>query len=423
MTSLFLQFHTLTGYPGALLNRDDAGFAKRLPFGGAVRTRISSQCLKRHWRVYEGDWSLASLGVPGSIRSRLTFEREILAPLLKEGVHEDVARAVVDAVIVEVLGQSAKSKAKAKEEAEGAPAGDAARSGKVPDEEGDAKDGPRTGQITVLGRREVDWLLGEARAVCTSLSTSKDAGKAVKARLGKQRAKNIDSLRKASAGLDAAMFGRMVTGDILSRGDAAVHVAHAFTVHEESSESDYFSAVDDLLREPDSDEAGSGHIGASELTSGLFYGYVVVDVPTLVANLEGVDPRRWMDADRSLAGRVVENLVHLISTVSPGAKLGSTAPYAYSSLVLAEAGTAQPRTLANAFVRPIDERPDVIENACAALGDHIRRTDAAYELRWTRRLAHTHPAGDRLAEQAAAGSAMSVPTLSAWAREMVVVGA
>ena len=46
----FLQIHSLHSYPAALLNRDDSGLAKRMPFGGAVRTRISSQCLKRHWR-------------------------------------------------------------------------------------------------------------------------------------------------------------------------------------------------------------------------------------------------------------------------------------------------------------------------------------------------------------------------------------
>ena len=60
----FLQVHTLTCYPGALLNRDDAGFAKRLPFGGATRTRISSQCLKYHWRNHDGEHALCGLDVP-----------------------------------------------------------------------------------------------------------------------------------------------------------------------------------------------------------------------------------------------------------------------------------------------------------------------------------------------------------------------
>ncbi|MCV5263720.1 type I-E CRISPR-associated protein Cas7/Cse4/CasC, partial [Escherichia coli] len=47
---MFLQIHTLTAYPASLLNRDDAGLAKRIPFGNATRLRVSSQCLKRHWR-------------------------------------------------------------------------------------------------------------------------------------------------------------------------------------------------------------------------------------------------------------------------------------------------------------------------------------------------------------------------------------
>ena len=72
MTTLprFIQIHTLHNYPAALLNRDDAGSAKRLPYGNAIRTRISSQCLKRHWRVADDVFSLSSLGVPMAIRSR-----------------------------------------------------------------------------------------------------------------------------------------------------------------------------------------------------------------------------------------------------------------------------------------------------------------------------------------------------------------
>ena len=36
----FVQIHFLTSYPAALLNRDDAGLAKRLPFGGVTRTLL-----------------------------------------------------------------------------------------------------------------------------------------------------------------------------------------------------------------------------------------------------------------------------------------------------------------------------------------------------------------------------------------------
>ena len=59
-TPRFLQIHTLHSYPAALLNRDDSGLAKRLSFGGSVRTRVSSQCLKRHWRTADDEFALHS---------------------------------------------------------------------------------------------------------------------------------------------------------------------------------------------------------------------------------------------------------------------------------------------------------------------------------------------------------------------------
>ncbi len=55
----FIQIHTLHTYPAALINRDDAGLAKRLPLGNAMRTRISSQCLKRHWRIADDRFALS----------------------------------------------------------------------------------------------------------------------------------------------------------------------------------------------------------------------------------------------------------------------------------------------------------------------------------------------------------------------------
>jgi CRISPR system Cascade subunit CasC len=139
------------------------------------------------------------------------------------------------------------------------------------------------------------------------------------------------------------------------------------TVHEQATESDYFSAIDDLLREEG--EQGSGHINASELTSGLFYGYVVVDIEGLVKNL---------GSDRRLAAEVVGKLVHLVATVSPGAKKGSTAPYSYSHLVLAEAGRAQPRTLANAFLEPVVARGNLIQNSYQATAAFLRDFDQMY---------------------------------------------
>ncbi len=417
--SRFIQIHTLTSYPASLLNRDDVGFAKRIPFGGSTRTRISSQCLKRHWRTFEGQHSLSTLA-PMSVRSRLTFERLIHQPLVAEGVDPALARAVTEAIVAEALGKSEKAKAKDETETKKPKAKPKKGEAATTDETAPADAAPergavQTAQVTVLGRPEMEYFLGHARAVCAAKPDAAKAGDAVRARL-KDAKKNLDAI-KLSAGLDAALFGRMVTSDILARGDAALHVAHALTVHAEASETDYFSAVDDLLKDGDDAQLGSGHIGTTELTSGLFYGYVVVDVALLVSNLEGCDRKDAATADRTLAAKVVEELVHLVATVSPGAKLGSTAPYADALCVLVEHGDAQPRTLANAFLKPVTEKPDVLANTYQALNKHLGALDGMYEK--TTQRTHAAVDTDGLLDGALAGDRRSLAEVARWAAAAV----
>ena len=104
----FLQLHTLVSYSAALLNRDDSGFAKRLPFGGSVRTRISSQCLKRHWRKAEDEWALSAIGPEMAVRSRKIPEERILPALEAAGVGTpDIRKATIDAIAVALYSKSA----------------------------------------------------------------------------------------------------------------------------------------------------------------------------------------------------------------------------------------------------------------------------------------------------------------------------
>ena len=102
----FVQIHTLHSYPAALLNRDDSGLAKRLPFGGATRTRVSSQCLKRHWRVADDEFSLLNIdGSADVVRSRNVVERRVMEGLDdKTGASEDVVRVVEQAFQIGVYG-------------------------------------------------------------------------------------------------------------------------------------------------------------------------------------------------------------------------------------------------------------------------------------------------------------------------------
>ena len=383
----FLQIHTLHNYSATLLNRDDAGLAKRLPYGNAIRTRISSQCLKRHWRVADDAFALKNLDVPMAVRSRET-PRLIKDRLMKAGVAEPLAQLCVEGL----------------------------RAGGLVDKAKDLKgqEALETGQAVLLGYAEIDYLVQR----CTALTAEHTEEKALKAAIAaflKEEKKNLEAMRLGS-GLESALFGRMVTSDVLASRDAAVYVAHAFTVHEAQVENDYFTVVDDLLRE--AGEAGSAGIFDTELASGLYYGYTVVDVPQLIANLEGLKISDWSSAapeQRTLAARVVQSLLHLVATVSPGAKRGSTAPFEWAKFMLVEAGDWQPRSLAGAFHSALSTRqPQLRQAAVQSLGDEISRLDAAYGAPLARRFL----AVDDVAVPGA--QRLSLKELADWAHNAVV---
>lgn len=421
---MFLQLHALTSYPGTLLNRDDIGRAKRLPFGGASRTRVSSQCLKYHWRNFDGEHALYDMDVPESLRSRETFYRRLVTPLVEDGYPAPLVRAAAFALQERLLSDDKAGKRDLKTLLDLG-------------EDDDPREILETKQVTIFGVPEMRYLrdlvaekIEEAKEefsvfwnndAAPDSDTISDAAEAMRDFSRGDLKKNLKGLKLAS-GLDAAMFGRMATSDVLARGDAAVHVAHAFTTHEEESESDYFSAVDELRRDDpqESGEMGAGHINSQELTSGLFYSYVVIDVPLLVSNLDGVERENWTEGNTDLAAEVVRRFVHLLTTVSPGAKLGSTAPYSYAQCLFAEVGSAQPRTLANAFQDPVDT-DDVRENSYRALAEYVDDIDQMYGVQTDRRLAAMGPT-DRLVEGLKVDGTTPVPQVAEWAANQIQRG-
>lgn len=384
----FLQIHTLASYPATLLNRDDSGLAKRLPFGDATRTRISSQCLKRHWRkpadreedITHVPWALQNIGSPMAVRSREIPERRIAPALDAKGVATPEVRAAAVGAMARLLYTPKKKEAQ------------------------EIKDR----QALLIGDKEIEYIAHKVVEIVKDISDPAAVDKALDDWFKRKELNNLSAMMEGrrgaiEAGLESALFGRMVTSDPDANTDAAIHVAHAFTVHGEETESDYFTVVDDLKRE--SSESGAGGLFDTELTSGLFYGYVVVDVPLLIANLGG---------DKPLAGKVAEHLLHLIATVSPGAKKGSTAPYAFADLMLVEAGSAQPRTLANAFRTPCRPR---VEVATGTLADYLAKVDNAYGPKGERRHLAIEPAA------LPGSSALALDPLAAWARDLVAAGA
>ncbi len=350
---MFLQIHFLTSYHASLLNRDEVGLAKRIAFGGAPRMRISSQCQKRHWR----EWITENTELPSGLRSRHFFNLELKPRLLAEGMEEETAHELIFHLASRILTAAGEKEALDKETL-------------------------RMKQPVLFGYPEADYLtrlLKEAAA-----KGNLEAAKAFLDEQTKQGKKNFqEMLRQAgvhnpTVGFEGALFGRFVTSDILARVDAPLHVAHAFTTHVLDNEVDFFTVVDDLTRD---EETGAAHAGDMELGAGIFYGYVVVDTPLLISNLTGSDRRAWQEQDPGSARDLLKLLIHAIAQVTPGAKLGATAPYSLADCVILEVGKAQPRSLANAFLKPVQlglHEANALMQSVEALADYINAQERMY---------------------------------------------
>ena len=368
----FLQIHSLHGYSGVLLNRDDSGLSKRLTYGNVVRTRVSSQCLKRHWRMNQGMHSLQSIdGVTAAIRSREIVTKRVIDPIRDSDI---------DPKVIELLDSTFQTI--------------------VYGEKGDSR---KSRQPLLLGEPEINYLAGEVEKLAKQHPHDIKSSKKALVEWKKTSKANMKALRgctKLPGGIASALFGRMVTSDPEANIDAAIHVAHSITVHEAEMEFDYFTVVDDL-KELDED-TGASHIGESELNSALFYGYVVVDRDLLLGNLGG---------DSQLAREVVSRLVKLIATVSPGAKLGPTAPYSYADWMMVEAGDWQPRSLCGAYRKPC---PAEVSNAVNQLNKHLSGIDKVYQTGELRRFFST----DGEVSCSGATQISSLQSLADWAGDM-----
>jgi CRISPR system Cascade subunit CasC len=292
----FLQLHLLTAYPPSNLNRDDSGTPKNAVFGGVQRLRVSSQSLKRAWRTSDVFHELLQ-GRVGERTVRIGFIVE--QHLIEKGVDEAKARDTARAV-ASVFG-------KVKPESD--------------------KNPSFTEQLAFVAPEE--------RSKAIEL-----AEKYARGEVAEIKADGL--LVKTDSAADIAMFGRMLADAPAYNREAAVQVAHAITTHRVTIEDDYYVAVDDLKNHDD--DAGASFIGVQEFAAGTFYIYICADLDLLVQNLGG---------DTGLARDAVEALIQSAATVAPKGKANSYASRARASYVLAEAGKAQPRTLAAAFLNPV----------------------------------------------------------------------
>ena len=319
----FVQLHVLTAYGPSNLNRDDTGRPKSVVFGGVPRLRVSSQSLKRAWRTS----SVFKEKLNGHLADRTQrLGKDVLDRLRAGGMEDDRA--------VDVARKIAAVFGKVKSEQDKNP--------------------------TFI--EQLAFVSPEERAKAFALADRAVDGEDIET-------PPADALlHKTDTAADIAMFGRMLADAAAFNREAAVQVAHGVTTHRAIAEDDYYTAVDDLKSRAEMDDAGAGFVGVQEFGAGVFYLYICVDRGLLLRNLGDAQSVR----DASLAA-----LVEAAATVGPGGKQASFASRARAFYVLGEKGTAQPRSLVGAFLKPVGGA-DQGAHSIRALEDFRNRLDAAY---------------------------------------------
>lgn len=343
----FVQLHMLVSYPPSNLNRDDLGRPKTAVMGGAQRIRVSSQSLKRAWRMSP----IFDAGLAGhrGVRTKemgTNIYRSFTTGLpLSAILNGDEGAAPAFAPIDE---KRARDWSRAI----------AAVFGKLKESKKDA-DGVK--QPDPLEIEQLAHFSPEEIAAIEALVVRSATEKTAPAD------EELKGLFRRHTAADIAMFGRMLAANPKFNTEAAVQVAHAITVHEAAVEDDFFTAVDDLNR--GEEDVGAGHMGETEFAAGLFYLYVCIDRDLLVENLQG---------DEALAQASLASLLEAAATISPTGKQNSFGSRAYASYILAEKGSRQPRSLSVAFLSPVRDREDMLGASIARLEETRAMMEKVY---------------------------------------------
>lgn len=344
MASEYLQIHGLFHYPASNPNRDQDNEPKRVMLGNVERGRISSQCLKRTWRIsdlfleaFGGKLGEGNLG----IRTK-ELGSEIYKRLMDGGVEEGRADQWTR-LLISVFGVAKPEK-----------------------------------------KNTQDHLKNETLFFCTpeeKAALEAYVDKVIREKLPAPNMKGKEEFEKAAAKLrdqilrkettavDVALFGRMFAQDKDYSIEAAIQVAHAFTVHGMDVDQDFWTGVDDIKSGEGfaGEDRGSGHLGTFAMGAGVFYVYACINRTALLATLK----------DEALVQKVCKVFVEAFMTVFPKGKANSCAQQGRAFHGRVERGTKMPRNLSFAYLEPVTQK-NLAEVAIGRIQDHARSLDKVY---------------------------------------------
>lgn len=343
---MLYEIHMLKNYPPTNLNRDDTGAPKTCLFGGVMRGRVSSQCLKRSWRTspsFRAEIGDENLGIRTRKLPVLVAEK-----LIAMGVSQEFA----DAIQPRLTGIGNKE-------------------GK------ETKDGNATAQVIFYAKEDITAVAETVKELLNKCKSVKD--------VQKLKAKDIQAAVSGAdvrpVTLDIALFGRMVTSDAFRDVEASMQVAHAISTNKVSVESDYFTAMDDMLSGSSMDELGAAMIGDVDFNSSCYYVYASVDTDALAENLKYAD-----NADE-IVRKTIPALLRAMAFTDPSGKQNSFAGHVLPSVVMVECKEKKiPTSMVNAFVEPVGKGGDLVKCSAEKLASEVDMTARNFGLEVKERL-------------------------------------
>lgn len=345
---MLYEIHMLKNYPPTNLNRDDTGAPKTCLFGGVNRGRISSQCLKRSWRtseLFRQEIGPENLGIRTRHLPQLVCDK-----LCEMGVDEEKRLALLPKLTA--FGNK-----------------DATEN----------KKGNYMPQAVFFSPQDIEAVAAAVLPLLEKCQT----GKNVSALKAKDITEAVTGADVRPISLDVALFGRMVTSNAFADVEASMQVAHAISTNKVALESDYFTAMDDLLSGDTVEESGSAMIGDIDYNSSCYYIYASLDTDALRDNL------KYAEDPDLLVRKAVPALLRAMALTNPSGKQNTFAGHVLPSAMLVECKSAKiPVSLANAFVEPVraNREGDLVKNSIKRLSEELELMERSFGITAEKRL-------------------------------------
>ncbi|MEJ6401095.1 type I-E CRISPR-associated protein Cas7/Cse4/CasC [Nicoliella lavandulae] len=311
--NLYIDIHAIETVPPSNINRDDAGSPKTALYGGAPRSRVSSQAWKKVMRDYfvehldENKLGIRTLELVKYIADKIQN--------IDSSIDDDKSMEMAETVISKLGIKMTTSKS------------DNVKKHKV------------LKALFFIGNQQANDL---ANAAINGVSDKKE----------------LAEILKSNPAVDITLFGRMVADDPNLNEDASAQVSHAISTHAVRTEFDFFTATDDFSQ---SGHSGAGMLGTTEYNSSTLYRY---------ANISGHELLRQLGSKEDTV-KAINLFIKAFAKTMPSGKITSFANQTLPQSLVVTIRKDRPVNLVTGFEKPVASNDGYVNESIQRLSNEF----------------------------------------------------